>query len=92
MEGNPRTWNKLNDIEDNVDLIFIDGDHTYPTCLEDFKLAWKKIRVGGVIILHDVYSWIHYINKLINYVKTIPNANLKMYRGEDGMGVVTKMK
>ena len=37
------------------DLIFIDADHSHKSSLEDFKLASKVLREGGIILLHDVY-------------------------------------
>jgi predicted O-methyltransferase YrrM len=37
-----------------VDLLFIDGNHDYAAVLRDY-LDWSpKLRVGGVMALHDV--------------------------------------
>lgn len=37
----------------HVDMVFIDGDHSYDGCRSDV-LSWiSKIRDGGIIILHD---------------------------------------
>jgi len=91
--GNREDWFKLREVEEGVDLIFLDGDHTYPTCLEDFKVAWDKIRVGGVVLLHDVYSWVDEIDKALPYIRALPNAELELIgeKLEDGIGVVTKI-
>ena len=36
-----------------VDLVFIDGDHSYEACREDWQVWHPHIRVGGVIAFHD---------------------------------------
>jgi predicted O-methyltransferase YrrM len=44
----------VNCFDDNVlDLVFIDGNHSYEYVFEDIKLWWKKIRSGGVLSGHD---------------------------------------
>jgi FkbM family methyltransferase len=39
--------------DESVDLIFVDGNHTYDCVLADLKLAWKKIRGGGCLCGDD---------------------------------------
>lgn len=36
-----------------VDLLFIDGDHSYEGCLEDWQVWHPHIRPGGMIAFHD---------------------------------------
>jgi len=36
-----------------VDVVFIDGDHTYDAVVRDSELARKVVRDGGVIVWHD---------------------------------------
>ncbi len=36
-----------------VDLLFIDGDHSYEGCREDWDVWHPHIRVGGMIAFHD---------------------------------------
>jgi predicted O-methyltransferase YrrM len=38
-----------------VDLLFIDGDHRIPGCAADFDALAAEVRVGGYVILHDVF-------------------------------------
>jgi glycosyltransferase involved in cell wall biosynthesis/predicted O-methyltransferase YrrM len=46
------------DVQGEVDLIFIDGDHSYQGCLADVRrLVPKNLRPGGYFILHDYYGW-----------------------------------
>ncbi|XFA72423.1 class I SAM-dependent methyltransferase [Thermosynechococcaceae cyanobacterium Okahandja] len=45
-------------IEGLVDLIFIDGDHSYEGCKADvFNYIPWYLRPGGYFILHDYYGW-----------------------------------
>jgi predicted O-methyltransferase YrrM len=44
------------DIENNIDLVFIDGSHTFESTRKDY-VSWKnKIRIGGILAIHDVYD------------------------------------
>ena len=36
-----------------VDLVFIDGDHSYEGCLADLQKFGPWVRVGGYVLLHD---------------------------------------
>jgi predicted O-methyltransferase YrrM len=46
----------VNNIENNeLDFIFIDGDHSYEATLEDIKNYWPKVKTGGVFAGHDIY-------------------------------------
>lgn len=35
------------------DVIFVDGDHSYPQCTRDMVNAYNVCTMGGVVILHD---------------------------------------
>jgi predicted O-methyltransferase YrrM len=44
------------EIENNIDLVFIDGSHTFESARNDY-MSWKnKIRIGGILAIHDVYD------------------------------------
>lgn len=38
----------------DIDLIYIDGDHSYDGISNDFNLYFSKIKRNGIIIAHDV--------------------------------------
>ncbi len=38
-----------------IDLLWIDGDHTYEGALADLRNWWPKVVPGGHVILHDCY-------------------------------------
>lgn len=40
-------------VPDNVDFIFVDGDHSYDGLLSDWQFVKKKLRVGGIVAFHD---------------------------------------
>lgn len=38
-----------------IDLLFIDGDHSVDGCKSDFELYAPRVAVGGYIIFHDIF-------------------------------------
>lgn len=47
------SWEAVNDIPDNIDFIFIDGDHSYEGIKKDWELYTLKLKKGGIIAMHD---------------------------------------
>ena len=43
-------------VENNADLIFIDGSHTFESAESDYKLWKNKIKTGGTLAIHDLYD------------------------------------
>lgn len=41
--------------EESLDLLFIDGDHTYEGVKKDFNQYTKLVKKGGLIALHDIH-------------------------------------
>jgi predicted O-methyltransferase YrrM len=37
------------EIEDNLDFVYVDGDHSYRGCLDDLQTYWPKIKSGGLL-------------------------------------------
>jgi len=60
FKGNPDATlikvdtNTLTTLPENIDLIFVDGDHTTEGCLHDLQLAEKYLSKEGYIITHDM--------------------------------------
>jgi hypothetical protein len=42
--------------DDHLDLVYIDGDHTYNGVKNDLESSYKKVKVGGHICGHDYTS------------------------------------
>ena len=43
-------------VENNADLIFIDGSHTFESAESDYELWKNKIKKSGTLAIHDVYD------------------------------------
>lgn len=39
-----------------VDVLFIDGDHSYDQTLRDLRYT-QHLKKGGILAIHDCYSW-----------------------------------
>ena len=46
----------VNDIPNNIDFIYIDGNHAYNYVKKDIELYYQKIKQGGIISGHDFYA------------------------------------
>ena len=47
------TFNKLKEYVDEIDILFIDGDHSYDGVILDFEMYSKLVKSGGYIIFDD---------------------------------------
>lgn len=43
----------INEVPAIIDLLFIDGDHSYDAVLSDLTLYCPRLRTGGVLTMHD---------------------------------------
>ena len=50
------SFDVVNSIPNNLDFIYIDGDHTAESVYNDTKLYYSKVKSGGKILYHD-YNW-----------------------------------
>jgi predicted O-methyltransferase YrrM len=47
------------DFREPIDLLFLDGDHSYDSVLRDYRDWSCKVRPGGWLCMHDVRNPIH---------------------------------
>lgn len=46
----------VKEVTDEIDFIFVDGDHSYKAAKEDVEEYGKKLVSGGICVLHDVWG------------------------------------
>ena len=77
---------KSNEAKINVlaDVLFIDGEHSYEACLQDFeKYVLSYLKEGGYFILHDYYGWFGKNGENNSPVKKICDYIIKTRRYEN---------
>ena len=64
-----------------IDLLFIDGDHSYDGVTSDLKAYLPKVKAGGTVLLHD-WGWAEGVQRAIRELvipvqieqpRTLPN-------------------
>lgn len=63
------------------DFIYIDGDHHVTSCLEDAILAFRLLRVGGIMIFDD-YAWDQVSVEDENHPKRGVDAFVSVYKNK----------
>lgn len=56
LKGNSQTYemvSKLKELTSEIDILFIDGDHSYQAVINDFTLYEGLVKSGGYIIFDD---------------------------------------
>jgi hypothetical protein len=48
-----KSQDAVEDVPDNLDFVYIDGDHSYEGAKRDIELYWPKIKEGGILAGHD---------------------------------------
>jgi hypothetical protein len=71
----------VNDVPNDLDFVYIDGNHDYDFVKKDIELYYPKVKKGGVMGGHDfVASEQGVIRAVIEFVDA---HNLKLYSEED---------
>ncbi len=50
-----------------VDLLFVDGDHSYVGCTKDLENWFEKVVPGGHIVLHDCYHGSPVLDSVLDF-------------------------
>ena len=82
-----------------VDLLFIDGDHTYLGAKQDYEMYSPLVQKGGLIIFHDIRKYVAKpeaeVDKLWNELKKNNPKYYEIFDDADmdsgyGIGVIIK--
>ena len=53
------SYNAVDEVTESIDFIFIDGDHTYDGFIRDWNDWSGKVKINGIIALHDTAEPAH---------------------------------
>jgi predicted O-methyltransferase YrrM len=84
------SYDFVKEIDESVELIFIDGAHDYDSVEKDFLDWYPKVIDGGVMAFHDTYSPGDPYQMLRKYV--YPSRNFGVIRRVDSITYVTKLE
>jgi len=73
LKGDSQTYemvNRLKELIDEIDILFIDGDHSYQGVINDFILYEGMVKKGGYIVFDDYSdpSEVHNTSKAVNHI------------------------
>lgn len=81
----------LNHFSDNsLDLVHIDGLHTYEAVSEDFRNWYPKVKPGGVILFHDIQARMMDFGAWKFWEEIAPQYNTFEFKQGFGLGVLRK--
>lgn len=76
--------------ESSIDLLHIDGMHTYEAVRHDFETWYPKVRPGGIVLFHDVVARISDFGVWKFWEETRSCFESFTFRHEFGLGVLRK--
>ena len=74
----------IGDVPNNLDFVYIDGNHSYEYVKQDIENYWKKIKINGVLSGHDIV--IEDVLKAV--LEFVTKNNLKLQVGERDWWIV----
>lgn len=77
------------------DYIYIDGDHSYEGVKKDFNLFYPRLKNGGYLLFHDIYTKdlgeLDYgVNIFWEEIKTSGKYQTMEFSGKIGLGMIKK--
>lgn len=75
--------------DESIDLIFIDGDHSYTGCLSDLNAYWPKLKKGGHMLCHDCQVDTDPL-KAVHEFCTVRGLTYEVFSGTCGMAHIAK--
>jgi hypothetical protein len=77
------------DVE-SIDLLHIDGYHTYDAVRNDFEAWYPKVAPGGIILFHDVVARLHDFGAWRFWDEISPRYETFLFKHGFGLGVLRK--
>jgi predicted O-methyltransferase YrrM len=75
-----------------VDLVFVDGGHTYQDCYEDARIWYRVLKPNGIMAFHDYESEIQVLESVKRAVDDVTKVlNLQQIAREGTMIVFRKV-
>ena len=77
---------------DTVDIVFVDGDHSYDGVTADFAHWWPALRTGGHMVFHDAdrrYPWIEGVADAIEEIAA--RSDVELQRCPPSLGHAVKV-
>jgi hypothetical protein len=71
----------------DIDILHIDGDHTYEGVSKDFEMWSQAVRPGGVILFHDINAHAASVGKFFDGLE---GKKVKVDTGGPGLGIWRK--
>ena len=86
-------WADSNDIKkwewcDRLDFILLDGNHNVKSILHEMDLLYPLIKTGGIVCIHDVWSWS--AEAWDKIIKTYDFAGQLTFLYNFGLGIIRK--
>jgi hypothetical protein len=75
---------------DSIDLLHIDGYHTYDAVRGDFECWYPKVKPGGVMLFHDVVARLHDFGAWIFWKELSAQHETFLFHHGFGLGVLRK--
>ena len=76
--------------DESIDLVHIDGLHTYEAVSEDFHNWYPKVKPGGVILFHDIQARMMDFGAWKFWEEIAPQYNSFTFKQGFGLGVLRK--
>ena len=64
------------DLPKEFNLIYVDGDHSYPQVAIDISYAYNHLKPGGFLFVHDYEDKWHDVGKVIDYIDNIISEDI----------------
>jgi|18_taG_2_1085343.scaffolds.fasta_scaffold35413_2 predicted O-methyltransferase YrrM len=89
IEDDSTTLNIKDYIGDNIDFLFIDGNHSFEGCNNDIKHWWSYVRMNGLVAFHDFNTG--HPGVIQNVHNLLSENKGKLYTQSDSIYVMEKI-